>query len=98
MSEAKCATGWGDGLSTRALFETRDCHPTPPLISIRVDPPPPGEGKKRRSRTHRLRIQISNSSRHSFAISPHVLREVCFEFPALSNQRAQGMPGARCAR
>jgi hypothetical protein len=30
----RCETGWGD-LSTRALFETRDCHPTPPL---RVDP------------------------------------------------------------
>jgi hypothetical protein len=33
MSAAKCETGWGD-LSTRALFETRDCHPTPPLISF----------------------------------------------------------------
>src|ERR1700675_2667300 len=30
---ARCETGWGD-LSTRALFETRDCHPTPPLISF----------------------------------------------------------------
>jgi hypothetical protein len=26
------------------------------------------------------------------------LRELCPEFPALSYQRAQGMPGARCAR
>jgi hypothetical protein len=32
MSEAKCETGWGD-LSTRALIERRDLHPTPPLIS-----------------------------------------------------------------
>jgi len=35
MSEAKCETGWGDGLSTQALFDTRDCHPTP---TLRVDP------------------------------------------------------------
>jgi hypothetical protein len=33
MSGAKCETGWGD-FSTRAPFETRDCHPTPPLISF----------------------------------------------------------------
>ena len=26
--------GWGDSLSTRELFEMRDCHPTPPLISF----------------------------------------------------------------
>jgi hypothetical protein len=35
---------------------------------------------------------------HSSAISPRVSREVCHQFPALSNQRAQGMPGAQCAR
>jgi hypothetical protein len=34
MSAAKCETGWGEGLSTWALFEWRDRHPTPPL---RVD-------------------------------------------------------------
>ena len=27
-------SGWGDGLPTRALFEGRDGHPTPPLISF----------------------------------------------------------------
>jgi hypothetical protein len=32
-SEAKYETGWGD-LSARALFEGRDPHPTPPLISF----------------------------------------------------------------
>jgi hypothetical protein len=32
MSVAKCETGWGDGLSTGALLEWRDYHPTPPLI------------------------------------------------------------------
>jgi hypothetical protein len=26
--------GWGDSLSTWALYETRDLHPTPPLISF----------------------------------------------------------------
>jgi hypothetical protein len=33
INSAKCETGWGD-LSTRAPFETMDCHPTPPLISF----------------------------------------------------------------
>jgi hypothetical protein len=27
-------SGWSDGLSTRAPFERRGCHPTPPLISF----------------------------------------------------------------
>jgi len=48
MSEAKCETGWGDSLSTYAVSEWRDCHPTPlciPLRSMHNDPPPPGEGK-----------------------------------------------------
>jgi hypothetical protein len=38
------------------------------------------------------------ASRHAFAISPHTPREFCFELPTLSNQREQGMPGARCTR
>src|SRR5712675_428897 len=33
INSAKCETGWGD-LSAQALFERRDCHPTPPLISF----------------------------------------------------------------
>src|SRR4051812_20477457 len=33
LSGAKCEAGWGD-LSTRALLERRDRHPTPPLISF----------------------------------------------------------------
>jgi hypothetical protein len=33
MSAAKCETGWGD-LSTRAALKGRDCHPTPPLLSV----------------------------------------------------------------
>jgi hypothetical protein len=36
--------------------------------------------------------------RHIFAILPRVPREFCFEFLPLRYQRAQGMPGARCAR
>src|ERR1700682_2274349 len=35
---------------------------------------------------------------HSFAISPRLPREFCSQLPALSNQREQGMPGARCTR
>jgi hypothetical protein len=33
INSAKCESGWGD-LSTRALLETKDRHPTPPLISF----------------------------------------------------------------
>ncbi len=46
-------------------------------------------------------IQFSNSklvSRHGFTISPRVHASFCRKRPALSSQRAQGMPGARCAR
>jgi len=47
MSAAKCETGWGEGVSTLALFEWRDCHPTPVRIvlrTLRTDPPPLGQG------------------------------------------------------
>jgi hypothetical protein len=47
---------------------------------------------------HEIRISNSAVSKHNCAISPHMLREVCSELPTLFNQRAQGMPGARCAR
>ncbi len=45
-------------------------------------------------------LHISNSPpyKHGFAISPRLSREVCFEVLPLRNQRAQGMPGARCTR
>ncbi len=33
LSAAKRETGWGDSLSTQALFVGRDRHPTPPLIA-----------------------------------------------------------------
>src|SRR5579863_7036024 len=35
---------------------------------------------------------------HGFAISPPDPREFSHQRPALSNQRARGMPGAQCAR
>ena len=47
MSAAKCETGWGETLSTQALIEWRELHPTPPLCG---DPPPPGEGKRHHTR------------------------------------------------
>ena len=42
MSAAKCETGWGDSLSTRALLDVE--RPSPHLAArfARVDPPPPG--------------------------------------------------------
>src|SRR5450631_1562226 len=46
LSAAKCETGWGEGLSTRALFEGRDRHPTPPLISFASTLPLQGRVRK----------------------------------------------------
>ena len=43
-------------------------------------------------------IHIANSNRHSFAISRRISPEFCCKPPALFHERAQGMPGARCAR
>ena len=45
-----------------------------------------------------FKFPTTHSTRHASAISPPVSREVCHRCPALSNQRAQGMPGAQCAR
>jgi hypothetical protein len=36
--------------------------------------------------------------KHGFAISRPDTPELCHLLPALLDQRAQGMPGARCAR
>jgi hypothetical protein len=47
LSVAKCEPGWGD-LSSRAPFDGRDCHPTPPLISFASTLPLQGRVKKRR--------------------------------------------------
>jgi hypothetical protein len=44
------------------------------------------------------RVLLAMTLRHDCAISPHAMREVFVYFPALSEERAQGMPGARCAR
>jgi len=55
LSAAKCETGWGDSLSTRALFETRDRHPTP--LAARATLP---QGKRGRCS---FMIPISNSAR-----------------------------------
>jgi ribosomal protein RSM22 (predicted rRNA methylase) len=46
VSAAKCETGWGDGLSTDALLQWIDCHPTPPLISFASTLPLQGRVKK----------------------------------------------------
>src|SRR5260370_34886756 len=59
LSGAKCETGWGD-LSTRALFEGRDCHPTPPLISFASTLPL--QGRVRRVH-HSLRIKLARPAR-----------------------------------
>src|SRR5450631_1537082 len=44
--EARCETGWGESLSTRAPFKARDCHPTPPLISFASTLPLQGRVKR----------------------------------------------------
>src|SRR5216684_6171826 len=66
LSAAICETGWGGGLTTRAVFKGRDCHPTPPLISFASTLPlqgrvkseslrsahPPHHGPPRQRKTH----------------------------------------------
>jgi hypothetical protein len=44
------------------------------------------------------RFAPRNDDRHDFAISRLDTPEVCQKFPYPLDQRAQGMPGARCAR
>ena len=73
MSVAKCETGWGDGLSTRALFEARDCHPTPPLISFASTLPLQGRVKEQRI-VRAIPDSIFKQPavrKHGFAISPN---------------------------
>jgi hypothetical protein len=43
-------------------------------------------------------VEMSSSINACLAISPLISREVCWKRSALSNQRAQGRPGARCTR
>ena len=38
------------------------------------------------------------TTEYGFAISRRIAPELCQKLPALSNQRAQGMPDARCTR
>src|SRR6202047_4006154 len=47
---------------------------------------------------HRLKFQTARLHRHTPAISPRDPREFCLEVPSPGDQRAQGMPGAKCAR
>src|ERR1700686_3505166 len=44
------------------------------------------------------RVEGGEITVHDFAISPQVLREVCSLVRLPLKKRAQGMPGARCAR
>src|SRR5262249_1175676 len=76
-SEARCEPGWGDP-STRRLSETKNCHPTPPLISFAATLPLQGRVKRVHAAQH-SRGEI----RPSFCKSRVPLDE-----------RAQGMPGA----
>jgi hypothetical protein len=41
---------------------------------------------------------LAMTMRHTTAFSPRHAPEVLHRFPALSKQRAQGMPGVRCAQ
>jgi hypothetical protein len=47
---------------------------------------------------HRFKFSNSIVRRRSFAISPRVSREFCWNVTSPEYQRAQGIPGARCAR
>jgi hypothetical protein len=41
---------------------------------------------------------LAMTAEYDFAFSPRIAPKFCYEHPALFDQRAQGMPGARCAR
>jgi hypothetical protein len=61
----------------------------------------PGYGRcrlKDRARVMTAGGYCAVAPKHTFAISRLDTPELCHLLPALSNQRAQGMPGARCAR
>jgi hypothetical protein len=45
-----------------------------------------------------FKLQAVAFPERSFAISPRMAREFGWEIPYPLDQRAQGMPGARCAR
>ena len=55
-----------------------------------------------RGACHRARIRatrwLAMTARHGFTISPNGFFARCSFIPALSELRAQGMPGVRCAR
>src|SRR6202035_1592055 len=97
-SVARCGTGWGDGLSTRALFKGRDCHPTPPLSGRcfaspgRVDPPPPGEGKVSPSffRAHLFDFSIAWKIIGALAIGGVHHDALAVLERGLADERAQG--------
>src|SRR5258708_14268830 len=57
-------------------------------------------GTARRAPLPTIRIQFSSGvvGARSFAISPREPREFYLNFTPPEHQRAQGMPGARCAR
>jgi len=55
-------------------------------------------GRWQRGWCHRTPLWTATTSKYDSAISPHVSREVWPARFALSYQRAQGMPGVRCAR
>jgi hypothetical protein len=59
-----------------------------------------GPGDRPTHQPRGLQIRFSNSRivcRHSFSISLRISHEFCRKYPA-QHQRAQGMPGAWCAR
>jgi hypothetical protein len=112
MREA--TVGWGPTLPKESHIEGTFLRtPTPMLASLASTLPARGREKKvpaiiicdgptpeseRKQNTPRPPIQISNShnnSRRTLAISPRSPPELCIN---LSPNRAQGMPGARCAR
>ena len=66
---------------------------TPPL-----SPALPRKGGGSRPFVWRSSVSQISISRYIFAFSRRVAPEVCWRLPALSNQRAQGRPGARCTR
>ena len=75
-----------------------DCNPAFSSVIASAAKQSIGQHKEKNGLLRRFAPRNDGISRHTFAVSPRVSREVWPARSALCSWRAQGMPGARCAR